>query len=71
MSLSQPGTSGARRRRTIVTAIGITQIIVWVSSYYLPAVIALAVAVDTAWSLAWVVSGLSLGLLVGGLLPRA
>lgn len=56
---------------TIISVLGVTQILAWGSSYYLPAVIAPAVAADTGWPLAWVVGGLSLGLLVAGLVsPR-
>jgi len=63
--------AGMRGRRTIITVLGLTQIMAWGSSYYLPAVIAPAVARDTGWPLAWVVGGLSLGLLVAGLIsPR-
>ncbi|HVJ32677.1 MAG TPA: MFS transporter [Terriglobia bacterium] len=51
----------------IVTALGITQILAWGSSYYLPAVLAKPIADDTGWPLSWVVGGLSLGLLVAGL----
>ncbi|UVK47861.1 MFS transporter [Mesorhizobium sp. AR07] len=40
----------------------------WGSSYYLPAVIAPAVAGDTGWPFAWVIGSLSLGLLVAGLI---
>jgi MFS family permease len=47
--------------------LGVTQIIAWGSSYYLPAVLAPAIVADTGWPLAWVVGGLSLGLLVAGL----
>ena len=48
-----------------------TQILAWGSSYYLPAVLAKPVAADTGWPLPWVVGGLSLGLLVAGLVsPR-
>jgi MFS family permease len=53
--------------RLIVPALGITQILAWGSSYYLPAVLAKPIAEDTGWPLAWVVGGLSLGLLVAGL----
>jgi hypothetical protein len=58
-------------RRVIVTALGLTQIMAWGSSYYLPAVIAPAVSADTGWPFAWVIGSLSLGLLVAGLVsPR-
>ena len=49
-----------------VSAIGIGQILAWGSSYYLLAVLAPVIAGDTGWSLAWVVSGLAVGLLVAG-----
>jgi len=51
----------------IVPALGVTQILAWGSSYYLPAVLARPIAAETGWPLAWVVGGLSLGLLVSGL----
>ena len=50
----------------LVSAIGIGQILAWGSSYYLLAVMAPVIAADTGWSLAWVVSGLTAGLLVAG-----
>ena len=53
--------------KLIVPALGITQILAWGSSYYLPAVLAQPIAADTGWPLTWVVGGLSLGLLVSGL----
>jgi predicted MFS family arabinose efflux permease len=53
--------------RLIVSALGVTQILAWGSSYYLPAVLAKPIADDTGWPLTWVVGGLSLGLLVAGL----
>lgn len=56
-----------RRRPAIVAALGLTQILAWGSSYYLLAVLAGPIAQDTGWPLAWVVGGLSLGLLVEGL----
>lgn len=63
-----PGEPGGERRRiTVVTALGIFQILAWGSSYYLLAVLAAPIARDTGWSLAWIVGALSLGLLVEGL----
>jgi Major Facilitator Superfamily len=54
--------------RIVVSALGIAQILAWGSSYYLPAVLAAPIAVETGWPLAWVIGGLSLGLLVAGLI---
>jgi MFS family permease len=53
--------------RLIVPALGVTQILAWGSSYYLPAVLAQPIAADTGWPLTWIVGGLSLGLLIAGL----
>jgi MFS family permease len=51
--------------------LGVTQILAWGSSYYLLAVLAKPIAASTGWSLGWVVGGLSLGLLVAGIVsPR-
>lgn len=55
------------RRGKLITALGVIQIISWGSSYYLPAVLARPIVADTGWSLPWVVGGLSLGLLAGGM----
>ena len=58
-------------RRAVITALGVTQILAWGSSYYLPAVLAEPIVRDTGWPLAWVVGGLSIGLLVAALIsPR-
>lgn len=55
----------------VIPVLGVTQILAWGSSYYLLAVLAQPVAGDTGWSLAWVVGGLSLGLLIAGIVsPR-
>jgi MFS family permease len=51
----------------VITALGITQILAWGSSFYLPAVLAKPIATDTGWSLGWVVGGLSIGHLAAGL----
>lgn len=44
------------------------QILAWGSSYYLIAVLAKPIAADTGWPMEWIVGGLSLGLLVSGLI---
>ena len=55
----------------VISVLGVTQILAWGSSYYLLAVLAQPIASDTGWPLAWVVGGLSLGLLVAGIVsPR-
>ena len=67
--VSSTAARGSRNR--IISTLGITQILAWGSTYYLPAVIAKAVSEDTGWPLEWVVGGLSLGLLIAGLIsPR-
>lgn len=55
------------RRHRVITALGITQILAWGSSFYLMAVLAQPISQSTGWSYGWVVGGLSLGLLVSGL----
>jgi MFS family permease len=62
--------SGAGRY-LLVSALGLTQILAWGSSYYLPAVLAAPIAAETGWPLSFVVGGLSVGLVVAGLVsPR-
>jgi MFS family permease len=58
----------APSRAVIISALGVTQIFAWGTSYYLPAVLAAPIVADTGWSLAWVVGGLSLGLLTAGVI---
>jgi MFS family permease len=50
----------------VIAVLGFTQCLAWGSSYYLLAVLAKPIAVDTGWSLTWVVGGVSLGLLIAG-----
>lgn len=60
-----------RPRHLVVGALGITQILAWGCSYYLPAVLAQPITSSTGWPLSWVIGGLSLGLLVSALVsPR-
>ena len=67
MTSEEAGTQPPQAR-LVVPALGITQILAWGSSYYLPAVLAKPIAEDTGWPLAWVIAGLSLGLLISGLI---
>ena len=61
----QPG------RPIVIATLGVTQILAWGSTYYLPAVLARPIAHDTGWPLSWVVGGLSLRLFVAALIsPR-
>jgi predicted MFS family arabinose efflux permease len=62
-----PANPAGRPRWAVASAIGICQILVWGSTYYLPAVLAVPVAQSTGWPTAWILGGLSLGLLVSGL----
>jgi Major Facilitator Superfamily len=55
-------------RRIVITALGISQILAWGTSFYFPAVFAEPIVRDTGWSLGFVVGGVSLGLLVAGLI---
>ena len=58
-------------RPVTIAALGIAQILGWGTSFYFPAVLAGPIVADTGWSLFWVVSGTSIGLLVAGLIsPR-
>jgi MFS family permease len=58
-------------RRVVVTALGVTQILAWGSTFYLLGVLAGPVVRDTGWSYAVVMAGVSAGLFVAGLVsPR-
>ena len=51
----------------VVTALGFTTLLGYGSSYYLVAILAVPISTDTGWSLPWVVSGLTVGLLTGAI----
>src|SRR5947199_5024076 len=58
-------------RGVIVTALGLAQILSWGTSFYFLAVFANPIARETGWPYAWVVAGVSLGLLTAGFIsPR-
>src|SRR5262245_63386718 len=50
----------------VIAGLGIAQTLAWASSYYLPAVLANAMAADLGVSTAWVFVAFSLGLLISG-----
>jgi MFS family permease len=60
--------SWRRDRRVVISALGISQILAWGTSFYFPAVFAEPIQQDTGWSLGTIVGGTSLGLLVAGLI---
>ena len=60
-----------RKTVVVVPALGITQILAWGSTFYLLGVLAPFIARDTGWSYDLIVGGVSLGLLIAGLVsPR-
>ena len=57
-----------RHPRWLVTSvIGLAQVLVWGTTYYLIAVLARPIEMDTGWSYTWIAGGLSFGFLVSGL----
>jgi predicted MFS family arabinose efflux permease len=61
-----PVDQGLPDRRLIVTALGVTQILAWGSSFYLLGVLANPIARDTGWPYEWVMGGVSVALLAAG-----
>jgi len=55
-----------RSRLTVISALGVVQILAWGSSYYLPDVLAAPIAADIGWPLSWIFGALSVGLLTAG-----
>jgi predicted MFS family arabinose efflux permease len=66
-ALLAPPAAARPRTGWLVSGLGVAQILSWGTTYYLSAVLAKPIADDTGWSLNAVVGGLSLGLLVWGL----
>jgi MFS family permease len=54
-----------------VCSLGITQIITWGTTLYVLGILLTPIAADTGWSLTWVSSGLTAGLLVAGAVSPA
>ncbi|MDP2409527.1 MAG: MFS transporter [Pseudolabrys sp.] len=62
---------GRPNPRVVVTVLGFLQILAWGSTFYLLAVLAPAIVADTGWTTDWVIAGVSVGLLVAGIVsPR-
>jgi predicted MFS family arabinose efflux permease len=59
---------GPQDRSRVVAALGIAQLIGWGTSFYFPGVLAAPIAADTGWPLSFIVGGVSLGLLIAGLI---
>ena len=55
-------------RSRVVAALGVAQLIGWGTSFYFPGVLAAPIAADTGWPLSLIVGGVSLGLLMAGLI---
>jgi MFS family permease len=51
---------------SLISVMGLAQILAWSSTYYLPAVLVTPISSDTEWSITSVVIGLSVALLVAG-----
>ena len=61
----------ARRRAVLITALGVVQILMWGSTFYLLAVLAPAIVAETGWPSRWVIGGITIGLITAGLIsPR-
>lgn len=60
----QPRAAG---RTVVVSALGLTQILAWGSSYYLLTVLAAPIVAETGWPLPWVIGGLTIAQFVSGI----
>jgi MFS family permease len=69
---STESSNDARARRAVlIGALGIVQILMWGSTFYLLAVLAPAIVAETGWPERWVIGGVTVGLITAGLIsPR-
>jgi MFS family permease len=58
--------TGQPDRRIVITALGITQVLAWGSTFYLVGVLGNPIARDTGWAYDWVIGGVSVALLIAG-----
>src|SRR3979409_901371 len=63
LAIESTSAPGVPDRRVTVTALGVTQILAWGSTFYLLGVLANPIAGDTGWGYDWVIGGGSVGLL--------
>lgn len=56
--------------RRVAFGIGGAQLLVWGSTFYLLAILGAPIARDTGWQPGWIAAGLSIGLVIAGLLSR-
>jgi MFS family permease len=65
------GRARGSRPAVLIAALGVVQILMWGSTFYLLAVLAPAIVAETGWPLRWVIGGVTLGLVTAGLVsPR-
>lgn len=69
--MTSPTADGKPNSRIVVSVLGVGQILSWGTTFYLLAVLAPAIVRDTGWTYDWVIGGVSVGLLVAGIVsPR-
>ena len=68
MSFTRDPLSGANwPRHLVVGVLGVTQIVGYGTTFYLLSILSAPISLDTGWPQPWVIAGLSIGMLCGGL----
>jgi hypothetical protein len=66
---AEPAAQSVLPKKTVIVAVlGVTQILAWGATFYLLGVLAPFISRDTGWSYDLVVGGVSMGLLVAGVI---